>query len=119
MSRDAGPEIDPDTPPSGTGCAECLAGQGPGWWLHLRRCAGCGHIGCCDSSPSRHASAHAAEAGHPVVQSFEPGEDWFWSYTERTYLDGPELAPPVSHPLDQPVPGPEGKVPSDWPRRLN
>jgi hypothetical protein len=48
--------INPDVPPSGQGCAECLAAGG--WWLHLRRCAECGHVGCCDSSPSQHASKH-------------------------------------------------------------
>jgi Zn-finger in ubiquitin-hydrolases and other protein len=110
--------VDPEVPPSGIGCVECLAGEGEGWWLHLRRCALCGHVGCCDSSPSRHASAHARGAGHPVVQSFEPDEDWFWSYTEQVYLEGPELAPPRWHPLDQPTPGPAGAVPPDWRRRL-
>ena len=114
--RDA---IDPAVPPSGEGCVECLAGQGPGWWLHLRRCALCGHVGCCDSSPSRHARAHAAESGHPYVQSFEPGEDWFWSFPDEAYVDGPELASPRSHPSDQPVPGPAGRVPADWMRRLS
>ena len=64
------PELDRSVPPSGTSCVECLAGGG--WWLHLRRCVRCGHIGCCDSSPSTHASKHAHSAGHPLVQSFEP-----------------------------------------------
>lgn len=106
-------------PPSGTGCADCLAGDGPGWWFHLRRCAACGHVGCCDASPSGHASAHAAASGHPIIQSFEPGEDWFWSYADdMAYDGGPQLAPPTSHPLDQPVPGPAGAVPPDWQRRL-
>lgn len=114
----AGDVIDPGAPPSGTGCADCLAGDGPGWWFHLRRCAACGHIGCCDSSPSGHASAHAALAGHPVIQSFEPGEDWFWSYADDEFHEGPELAPPRSHPDDQPVPGPAGAVPPDWQAHL-
>jgi hypothetical protein len=109
--------IDPSAPPSGTGCLECEAAQG--WWFHLRRCAQCGHVGCCDSSPSGHASAHAAVTGHPVVQSFEPGESWFWNYPREQYLDdGPELAAPTSHPADQPVPGPRGRVPADWQRHL-
>ncbi|WP_217915659.1 UBP-type zinc finger domain-containing protein [Miltoncostaea marina] len=112
------PGIDPDVPPSGPGCAECLAGEGEGWWFHLRRCAQCGHVGCCDSSPSRHASAHAAATGHPVAQSFEPGEDWFWSYADERYVRGPALAPPREHPPDQPVPGPAGRVPPDWVSRL-
>ena len=104
--------IDTARPPSGTGCVECDAAQG--WWVHLRRCAACGHIGCCDSSPEQHASKHAAATGHPIVQSFEPGEDWFWDYESRNYYDGPQLADPQSRPLDQPVPGPAGRVPADW-----
>ncbi len=113
------PGIDPDVGPSGEGCADCLAGEGAGWWFHLRRCAECGHVGCCDSSPSQHARAHAKSSGHPYVQSFEPGEDWFWSFPDEGYFDGPELAPAVAHPEDQPVPGPAGRVPADWTRRLN
>ncbi len=109
-------DIDPATPPSGVGCAECEASGG--WWFHLRRCARCGHIGCCDSSPSQHARRHAAETGHPVVRTFEPDEDWFWSYASEEYLEGPELAPPAHHPIDQPAPGPAGRVPPDWQRRL-
>ena len=62
--------------PSGTGCVECLTTDG--WWLHLRRCAVCGHIGCCDSSSSQHASKHNATTDHPIINSFEPGEDWFY-----------------------------------------
>ncbi len=113
----ADPEIDPNVPPSGTGCVECLAADG--WWFHLRRCAHCGHIGCCDSSPSQHASHHALDFGHPVVRTFEPEEDWFWDYVTQRVIDGPDLVPPLSHPFDQPVPGPEGRVPRDWEDRLN
>ena len=112
-----GAEINPHVPPSGTGCVECLASDG--WWLHLRRCAQCGHIGCCDSSPSQHASQHAAEAGHPIVQSFEPGEDWFWNYPTSEFFDGPELKAPAHHPVDQAAPGPEDHVPPDWQRHLH
>jgi hypothetical protein len=111
------PAFDPTQPPSGTGCAECLATAG--WWFHLRRCARCGHIGCCDSSPSQHASRHAREAGHPVAQSFEPGEAWFWDYAGEYEVFGPELAPPHHHPLEQPVPGPAGRVPPDWEAQLH
>jgi ubiquitin-hydrolase Zn-finger-containing protein len=96
---------------------ECLAADG--WWLHLRRCTQCGHIGCCDTSPSQHASKHAAESGHPIIRSYEPGEDWFWDFTTSSYAEGPELTPPVHHPVDQPTPGPEGKVPADWRFHLN
>jgi Zn-finger in ubiquitin-hydrolases and other protein len=110
--------IDATIPPSGTGCAECE--EAGGWWFHLRRCVQCGHIGCCDSSPSQHASAHAAATGHPLIRSFEPGETWFWSYAEnRMYSSGPGLAPPDHHPAGQPVPGPAGRVPSDWRSQLH
>jgi hypothetical protein len=109
--------IDPTVSPSGTGCVECLASDG--WWLHLRRCAECGHIGCCDNSPGQHATAHAESTDHKVIQSFEPGEDWFWNYSTEAYTEGPQLAPPHAHPPTQPVPGPEGKVPPDWQRRLH
>ncbi|WP_439592480.1 UBP-type zinc finger domain-containing protein [Microbacterium sp.] len=109
-------DIDPRVPPSGTGCLEC--DQTGSWWVHLRRCAKCGHVGCCDDSLNKHATAHWHESGHPVMQSFEPGEDWFWDYrTERT-TRGPELAPPHSHPASQTVPGPAERVPADWQREL-
>jgi hypothetical protein len=111
VDKDA-PAVDPTVPPSGTGCVECL--EADGWWVHLRRCAACGHVGCCDTSPMQHASAHARETGHPVVRSFEPGESWFYDYSDGTLFDGPELAPPTSRPTDQPVPGPAGRVPADW-----
>ncbi|MGV9697677.1 UBP-type zinc finger domain-containing protein [Streptomyces sp. NPDC003470] len=105
--------IDPAVPPSGTGCVECDASGG--WWFHLRRCAACGHVGCCDSSPGQHATGHYRDTGHPVVQSYEPGEDWFWDYaTEEVRTSGPALAAPGSHPADQPAPGPAERVPADW-----
>jgi hypothetical protein len=66
------------------------------------------------AAASQHASRHSAAARHPVVQSYEPDEDWFWDYAQSEYLDGPVLAPPRHHPLDQPVPGPAGLVPRDW-----
>jgi len=105
--------------PSGTGCADCLTGDGPGWWFHLRRCVACGHIGCCDSSLGKHATAHHDAVGHPVLQSFEPGEDWFFDYRTDAMVDGPTLAPPDCHPADQPVPGPAGAVPADWESQLS
>jgi hypothetical protein len=109
--------VDPLVPPSGDGCVECLSAGG--WWLHLRRCATCGHIGCCDTSPSQHATAHARSTDHTVIRSFEPGEDWFWDYATEEFYEGPSLAPPEHHPVRQPVPGPEGRVPPDWQQRLN
>jgi hypothetical protein len=85
----------------------------------LRRCAQCGHIGCCDSSPAQHATAHHHATGHPIIQSFEPGEDWFYDYRTNEIIEGPPLAAPDSHPLDQPAPGPDGSVPHDWVSKLN
>lgn len=110
--------VDPVIPPSGSGCVEC--DEAGGWWLHLRRCTQCGHIGCCDNSPSQHATGHYRETGHPVITSFEPGEDWFWSYPEEGFFEsGPELAAPSSHPREQPTPGPHGRVPHDWRAKLH
>ncbi|MET0936729.1 MAG: UBP-type zinc finger domain-containing protein [Luteibacter sp.] len=102
--------------PSGTGCLECAA-EGS-WWFHLRRCAECGHIGCCDDSLNMHASKHAQHTGHPVIQSFEPGEDWFYDYRTQETFDGPTLKAPHHHPVSQPTPGPEGRVPPMWQRVL-
>lgn len=64
-----------------TGCEECLASGGR--WVHLRLCLSCGHVGCCDSSPNRHASKHFAASRHPIIRSFEPGERWRWCYVDR------------------------------------
>jgi hypothetical protein len=111
------PGIEMSVPPSGTGCMECEASGG--WWLHLRRCAQCGHIGCCDTSPSQHATAHWKATGHPFIRSFEPGETWFWSFETEESYEGPQLAPPEHHPLDQPVPGPAGRVPHGWQMQLH
>ncbi len=63
------------------GCEECL--KTGDRWLHLRMCETCGKIGCCDSSPNRHASRHAGEEGHPIARSAEPGEDWSWCYVDE------------------------------------
>ena len=74
-------------PPAGgpaAACADCLLVGGQ--WVHLRRCLGCGHVGCCDSSPHRHATAHATATGHPVVASAEPREHWAWCYPDQALL---------------------------------
>jgi hypothetical protein len=68
---------------------------------------------------SRHATAHWRESGHPIIRSFEPGEDWFWDYETNDYYEGPQLAPPECHPADQPVPGPRGRVPRNWTELLD
>jgi uncharacterized UBP type Zn finger protein len=74
------PAIDP---PAKTpeGCQECL--ETGSRWVHLRLCLECGHVGCCDSSPNRHATAHFRETDHNVVRSFEPGEDWRWCFADE------------------------------------
>lgn len=81
--------------PSGTGCVECLKLGQP--WVHLRRCMTCGHIGCCDSSIGKHATAHAYATEHPVIQSFEPGEDWLWCYVDEVEFELPHLKNSPSH----------------------
>ena len=63
------------------GCEECLKSHGR--WVHLRLCLSCGHVGCCDSSPNRHATKHFHATSHPIVRSFEPGEDWRWCYVDE------------------------------------
>jgi uncharacterized UBP type Zn finger protein len=76
-------DLGPDPAPSTReGCEDCLT-QGTRW-VHLRLCLSCGKVGCCDSSPEKHASRHAAEAGHPVIRSFEPGETWRWCFVHQT-----------------------------------
>ncbi|MDQ2945578.1 MAG: UBP-type zinc finger domain-containing protein [Acidobacteriota bacterium] len=109
--------INPATKPSGGGCVECLASGG--WWFHLRRCAECGHIGCCDSSPSQHASKHAESSGHPIITSVEPGEDWFFDYEKQRMIRSVVLVSPHFHPATQSAPGPAGRVPKDWEALLN
>jgi hypothetical protein len=105
-------QVNPAVPPSGTGCVDCEAVGA--WWFHLRRCAECGHIGCCDSSLGKHATAHARASGHSVIRSFEPGENWFYDYDTEDFVLGPALAAPESHPADQGVPGPRSRVPANW-----
>jgi hypothetical protein len=74
-------QIQAVTPSDTAGCSDCLAIGAH--WVHLRLCLTCGHVGCCDSSPHRHASKHAAADEHPIVLSFEPGEDWCWCYFDE------------------------------------
>jgi hypothetical protein len=70
-----------DLPDEIAGCEDCLATGGT--WVHLRMCQICGKVGCCDSSPNRHASRHGAEAAHPVMRSAEPGENWSWCFIDE------------------------------------
>ena len=71
-----------DVSPRTAGCEECLLMGSR--WVHLRTCRTCGHVGCCDSSTNRHATAHFRETGHPIVRSAEPGESWLWCYVDET-----------------------------------
>lgn len=71
-------------PRPAAGCEECL--KIGGRWVHLRECLTCGHVGCCDSSPHRHASAHFHATRHPIVASAEPGETWAWCYVDQRAL---------------------------------
>lgn len=71
-------------PDSVEGCQACLAEGGV--WLHLRICLECGKVGCCDSSPNRHASAHAKSSGHPLIRSLQPGEEWSWCFVDDVPL---------------------------------
>ena len=70
-----------ELPASVDGCEECL--QMGGKWLHLRICLTCGHVGCCDDSPNRHATKHAHATPHPLIRSLEPGEEWCWCYVDQ------------------------------------
>jgi uncharacterized UBP type Zn finger protein len=81
-----------ELPEEVAGCEECLEVGDP--WCHLRICLSCGHVGCCDSSPNRHASKHAASAEHPIMRSLQPGEDWSWCFVD-------ELAMRLSRPTGE------------------
>ena len=74
-----------DVTPSALGCEECLKIGSP--WLHLRICRTCGHVGCCDSSKNKHATKHFHATNHPIVQSFERGEDWIWCYIDEVAME--------------------------------
>jgi uncharacterized UBP type Zn finger protein len=69
------------TPRTPDGCEECL--KTGSRWVHLRLCLTCGHVGCCDDSPNRHATKHFHRTQHPIIRSFEPGEDWGWCYADE------------------------------------
>ena len=73
-----------DVTPSADGCEDCL--RIGGTWVHLRMCLTCGHVGCCDNSPSRHATAHHHSTGHPLIRSLEPGEEWSWCYIDEVAM---------------------------------
>jgi len=86
-----------DVAPSSTGCEDCLA-AGRRDWVHLRLCVECGHVGCCDNSPARHATAHFGVSQHALMRSYEPGEDWFWCYVDELFFELADAPPGPSHP---------------------
>jgi uncharacterized UBP type Zn finger protein len=94
LSKFGGPRREPVTPIA-RGCQECLE-RGDSW-VHLRLCMTCGHVGCCDDSTNRHATRHFHRTQHPVIKSFEPGEDWGWCYP-----DGEMLEAMVAFPSESP-----------------
>jgi hypothetical protein len=74
--------VEPRTP---DGCEECLKMGSD--WVHLRLCLTCGHVGCCDNSPHKHATKHFHGTKHPIIRSFEPGEDWGWCYVDERIFE--------------------------------
>lgn len=84
-----------DVTPSDDGCHDCLLAGGT--WVHLRVCQACGYVGCCDSSPHRHATAHARATSDPIVRSYEPGEDWYFCYPDNLVFKVPGAPPSPSH----------------------
>jgi len=75
-------DVRPRTP---RGCEECLKTNG--WWVHLRLCLSCGHVGCCDDSPGTHATKHFHHSRHAIIKSLEPGEDWAWCYVDELVME--------------------------------
>jgi hypothetical protein len=100
MSRDC-PHIEQiqTVTPSALGCEECL--KSGSRWLHLRLCRTCGHVGCCDQSPNRHATRHFHETGHPVIEGYDPPEAWAWCYVDEVFF---ELPASLTTPQRGPIP---------------
>lgn len=80
-----------DVSPSARGCEECL--KIGSWWVHLRICRSCGHVGCCDQSPNRHATAYFHASAHPIVEAYDPPEGWGWCYLDEIVIDLPDTTP--------------------------
>jgi hypothetical protein len=78
-------EIKNVTPRTADGCEECLQMGSP--WVHLRLCLSCGHVGCCDQSINKHGSKHFLSSGHPVIRSYEPGENWKWCFVDEIFKE--------------------------------
>jgi hypothetical protein len=71
--------------PGSLGCEECL--KTGSRWVHLRLCRSCGHVGCCDDSPNRHARAHFKATGHPIIEGYDPPEGWGWCFVDKVVVD--------------------------------
>jgi hypothetical protein len=84
--------------PGSWGCEDCLA-MGRQDWVHLRLCEECGHVGCCDQSPYRHARAHFHGTGHPIIEGYDPPEGWGWCYIDEVMLDLSDRATPHNGPV--------------------
>jgi len=83
--------------PSADGCEECL--KTGSWWVHLRLCRICGHVGCCDDSPNRHATAHYHATGHPIIEGYDPPEGWGWCYIDEVDFDLSDQMTPHPRPI--------------------
>ena len=83
--------------PSADGCEECL--KTGDWWVHLRLCRICGHVGCCDDSPNRHARAHFHATGHPVIEGYDPPEGWGWCWVDEVVFDLSDRKTPHPRPI--------------------
>lgn len=92
MSCDHIGHVKPLPPKTPEGCEECL--KAGGRWVHLRLCLTCGHVGCCDSSPNRHATKHFHQTHHPIVASYEPEERWAWCFVDEEAVDLPRAVLP-------------------------
>ena len=77
--------------PSARGCEDCL--KIGGWWVHLRICRYCGHVGCCDESPGKHATAHFHATRHPIIEGYDTPEGWGWCYIDEEFVDLPDHTP--------------------------
>lgn len=79
--------------PSAKGCEECLKTGSP--WVHLRLCRSCGHVGCCDDSPNRHATKHFRATFHPIIEGYDPPEGWGWCYVDEEFVALPSTTKQV------------------------
>ncbi len=86
-----------DVTPSALGCEECLKTGSP--WVHLRLCRTCGHVGCCNSSPNKHATKHFRATGHPIIEGYDPPEGWGWCYLDETFVDLGDRTTPQRGPI--------------------